>query len=197
MVEVRAELAGLDEAERRVVILRSALRDLRPFWPRLVPVFVRWMREQFESEGAWGGETWAPLSPAYAARKARRYPGKRILVATGDLRKAASTPRRLVTASTLTLIIDDSKMAHGYGDARSVRSHRRVRGTPTRPERAVAPFHQFGGGSAEVAQIARQSIEGRPPRRRIVPDVLPADAVTEVAALANDYVRELAARLGL
>lgn len=196
-MEIFAELAGLDSTERRVVLLREALRDLRPFWPRLIPVFIRWMRLQFESEGAWGGEEWAPLSPAYAAAKARRYPGKRILVATGDLRRAASSPRRITSAQSLTLVIDDSNMAHGYGDARSVSSRRRVRGTPTRANRAVGPFHQFGGGSSEVAQIAASSIEGRPPRRRIIPDLLPADAQSDVAALADGYVRETAARLGL
>jgi hypothetical protein len=96
-----------DDDERGLQRLGALLLDLRPFWPKVVPIFVGWMRRQFETEGAWAGHPWAPLSPAYAARKARMYgPGKGILVAEGDLRKAASFPIRHATPTSLTLEID-------------------------------------------------------------------------------------------
>lgn len=53
------------------------LRDLRGLWPRLVPLFIGFERQQFETEGAAGGEPWAPfeawrmhvlLRAGYAAR---------------------------------------------------------------------------------------------------------------------------------
>jgi hypothetical protein len=73
----------------------------------LVPIFIGWMGEQFASEGGWGGQTWAPLSPAYAVWKSQNYPGRSILIRDGTLRRAASSPRREATPRTLTLWIDD------------------------------------------------------------------------------------------
>lgn len=40
----------------------------------------------FSSRGGVIGEGWKPLSPAYAAQKAKRYPGRGILEATGKMR---------------------------------------------------------------------------------------------------------------
>ncbi len=70
---------------------------------------MQWMGEQFATEGAWGGEPWAPLSPGYALAKAGRFPGRGILYATGQLRRAASSPQRQATADSLTLRIVDFK----------------------------------------------------------------------------------------
>lgn len=100
----------------------AMIGNLLPFWPKLVPLFIGWMREQFESEGAYGGDPWAPLTPEYAARKAEMYPGKGILVATGELRGAASRPQRVMTPTALILRVDDSGTSHG----------------------SVLPFHQAG-----------------------------------------------------
>jgi hypothetical protein len=170
-----AEIEGLAENERALALLVAGLTDLRPFWPLVVPVFIRWMAEQFETEGEWGGEHWAPLSPDYLARKMQLYPGKPILQATGDLRQAASRPRRRATPQFLELIIDDSGYQHG-------------RGSP----RAVAPYQQFGGGSREIG-----GSEGRPPRREIIPDELPPGAIADLDRLAESYVQDLARRVGL
>ena len=170
-----AEIEGLEENERALALLLAGLTDLRPFWPMVVPAFIRWMREQFNTEGDWGGEHWAPLFPDYLARKMRLYPGKPILQATSDLRQAASRPRRRALPQFLELIIDDSEYTHG-------------RSTP----RSVGPYHQFGGGSAEIG-----GQEGRPPRRPLIPDVLPPEAVVELNELAEIYVRGLARRVGL
>lgn len=108
--EFTVRVAGDDEARRRLAQFELFLEDLRPFWPLLVPVFIGWMRDQFSSEGGWGGQQWAPLSPAYAVEKARTHPGRSILIREGDLRRAASEPRREATPRTLTLWIDDPKV---------------------------------------------------------------------------------------
>lgn len=42
---------------------------------------------QFDSEGGYGSGGWPALSPAYAAWKAKHYPGAPILVRTGALRE--------------------------------------------------------------------------------------------------------------
>ncbi len=109
MADWSVEVRGDEDAERRLGQLAVLLRDLRSFWPKVVPLFVGWMREQFGSEGAWGGAPWAPLSPGYALWKAGRYPGRGILYATGQLRRAASSPQRTATADSLTLRIVDAK----------------------------------------------------------------------------------------
>jgi hypothetical protein len=110
------EVTGDEVLRAKLEKLGTLLSDFRLFAPLLVPVFIGWMGAQFSSEGGWGGQTWAPLSPGYAVEKARTHPGRTILIRDGGLRRAASSPRREVTPRTLTLWIDD----------------------------AVAPFHQEG-----------------------------------------------------
>ena len=91
---LRAYIDGLDKAQKGLLELGLAMRDLRPFWPRLVPVYISWIGEQFDIEGAFFGSGWEALSPAYAAWKSVAFPGKRILSMMGPLRKAATSPTR-------------------------------------------------------------------------------------------------------
>lgn len=102
-------VTGDDAYRKKLAQFELFLEDLRPFWPSLVPIFIGWMGAQFSSEGGWGGQTWAPLSPAYAVEKARTHPGRTILIRDGAMRRAASEPRREATPRTLTLWIDDPK----------------------------------------------------------------------------------------
>lgn len=121
MSEVTVDLTGYSENEQALTRLVASLTDLRLFWPMVVPIFIRWMRDQFESEGDWGGERWAELTPAYAVRKAMLYPGKSILIANGDLRDAASRPTREVSPTRLVLTIEDEKAGyHQEGTDRMV-----------------------------------------------------------------------------
>lgn len=93
-------------ALRDLEYLARFLVDLRSFWPMLSRAFVGWMSEQFETEGAsWTGG-WQELSEPYATWKADHFPGKGILSMYGDLRRAATTPRREATPRTLLLTID-------------------------------------------------------------------------------------------
>lgn len=120
------EIDGSDayDASRRMRQLQLVLSDFRPFWPMLVPMFVRWMGQQFASEGAFlNGARWVPLSPTYAAYKAVRYPGRSILYAEGDMRRAASMPQRVENTPTrFTLRIQDPKIGfHQAGDGVPVR----------------------------------------------------------------------------
>lgn len=105
----------VDDEQAMKMLNRAAhiMSDLRGFWPLVVPLFIQWMKRQFDTEGAYASGGWAQLTPEYAAWKALHYPGKGILQATGQLRQAASKPRRVVTPRSLTLIIDDSGPHHG------------------------------------------------------------------------------------
>jgi hypothetical protein len=99
-------------SQERIQRLAVFLTDLRSFWPLVVPLATGWWRRQFESEGEFGGQRWAPLSPDYAAWKETHYPGKGILQRTGDMKRAASAPARAVTPTSLTLTIEDDKLQY-------------------------------------------------------------------------------------
>ncbi len=66
----------------------NAAKDMRPAWQSLAARFTRMEAKQFGSQGGFGSGGWAPLSPRYAAWKAKHYPGKGILVRTGELRRS-------------------------------------------------------------------------------------------------------------
>jgi hypothetical protein len=107
VTEYRLTLEGLSEHERSLLQLELLLRDLRSLWPRVVPLAISWLSRQFESEGAFFlGHQWAPLSPEYLRRKTLRFGSKPILSAEGDLRRAATSPKRTVTPTSLTLTIE-------------------------------------------------------------------------------------------
>ena len=109
---ITVRVTGDDAYRNKLAQLELFISDLRTFWPLLVPVVGGWMRSQFESEGAWGGQQWSPLTPVYAAEKARTHPGRTILIRDGTLRRAASQMRREQTPRTLTMWIDDPVAAY-------------------------------------------------------------------------------------
>lgn len=169
-MEIRFNLEGFDAYEQALIRLIAMLRDLRPFWPRLAPIFVGWMRERFATQGEFGGDAWAPLNPAYLARKMTMYPGKGILYASGDLRQAASRPRRLATPTSITFEVDDSAYTHGSGTNRSVVEYHQ-QGSSTMPARPVIP------ATWNTA--------------------LPFELQKEVEEEAELWINEMAAKLGL
>lgn len=80
MAEVGFEFAGRAKVLGLIAAARAAVGDLRPFWREFFIPDVRQMyREQFDTEGARGGQKWRPLSPKYASWKAANFPGKTIL----------------------------------------------------------------------------------------------------------------------
>lgn len=167
MAEIRFDFAGFSEYERALVRMLAALSDLRLFWPRLVPVWVGWMRQRFETEGEFGGEPWAPLSATYLAIKQRLYPGKGILYASGQLRQETSRPQRVVTPRTLTFIIPD----FGRDDGTQMDPDWFQKGNDNTPPRPIIP---------EQWNVA-----------------LPSVMQAEVDALAEEWVQEMSVKLGL
>lgn len=141
-MDVSITTSGFSENERALRGFAAAMTDLRPFWPLVIPLFIQWMRQQFESEGAWGGDPWAQLDPDYAAYKAERHPGKGILIAEGDLRQAASRPARTVTPRSLTLTIIDPKVEFHQG------------GTDKMPARPVIPAALPAQADRQLTEVA-------------------------------------------
>jgi hypothetical protein len=140
--------------------------DLRPWlWPTIIPLFIGWMREQFATEGEFGGARWEPLSEQYRLWKEAHYPNRGILYATGDLRKAASLPKRRATPTMLELTVDDSGYAHGRGEAR-----------------AVLPYHQDG-------------TDRMPARPLLFGDPLPHEAAEQLHARVEEAADAMLVRI--
>lgn len=126
-----------DDANRELNVIATGLADLRLFWPMLVPVVTGWWRRQFESQGAFAGAPWAPLSPAYGAWKATKRPGKPILQFDGDMKDAVSRPRRSQTPISLTLSVDDPKLGYHQEGKGSLPKREVIFGDPLPPLAAL------------------------------------------------------------
>lgn len=136
-----------EDAARRLRGMAALLLDFRPFWPSVVRLFRAWMRDQFASEGGWGGHPWAPLSPAYAAWKAVHHPGRGILVLSGTMRNRATAP--VVTVAPLDLMLTVKSEYAGYHQA----------GTRYMPARPLIPDTIPAAAMYEVEQAADRYVD--------------------------------------
>lgn len=125
-IDIRVDKADADRQLQRIAL---GLSDLRSFWPRVNSLFIGWMKQQFDTEGAYAGRPWQPLAASTLARKARLGRRLNILQETGQARMAASRPERFATPRSLTLVIDDSGPAHGP----VLQFHQTGDGVPARP----------------------------------------------------------------
>ena len=81
------QIEGNIELSRNLTQLDANMKDWTPEFRETGEYLKGFFSEQvFDTEGSVFGEPWAPLSPAYAARKAKKYPGKGILVASGKMK---------------------------------------------------------------------------------------------------------------
>lgn len=77
------EVLGEEVVSRRLLRFEGNVKDARPAFRRIAPLLEAATLRRFESEGAYGGEKWAPLAASTLARKPA---GQGILVASGRLR---------------------------------------------------------------------------------------------------------------
>lgn len=84
---MRAELMGTDAAQRAFDTLSRRMSDLSPAWRELLADWKAQQKTVFASEGASIGAHWPPLSPRYAAWKAKHFGGQ-MLVRSGSLKAA-------------------------------------------------------------------------------------------------------------
>lgn len=115
MISIRVTTVGDTTPQRLTGMLHAfdrGIQDWTPAWPKVIERFRTQEERRFATENVGGPSgRYAALSPAYARRKAIRYPGAPILTATGRLRAslAASgagsvieqSPRRLFMGSTV------------------------------------------------------------------------------------------------
>jgi phage gpG-like protein len=82
---IHVNVPNTDAWTRYLAELIGRAKDLQPVLETFGAYMVTGsLQRNFEAEGR--PAPWAPLSPLYAARKARRYPGRPILVASGQMR---------------------------------------------------------------------------------------------------------------
>jgi phage gpG-like protein len=135
--------------------VRAGLMDLSPAWRGPVrEIFFTMMREQFKQEGAYTGEKWVPLNPAYAAWKARKYPDKGILQRMGYLHDS-------LTGSTEWSVFRSGPSFAEYG-TRLVYAATHQYGDASRniPQRQVIPTLSKAEGS-RIADALLAFILGR------------------------------------
>ena len=125
MLNFSVEVDGIVEMDRGFNRVEQFISDFRSRWPEVARVFYRIESEQFASQGAAGASgLWAPLSKAYAAYKAVRFPNQPILRATNSLfdsmtRMDASDSIFRPTATDLTIGTQrEGATAHQRGSGR-------------------------------------------------------------------------------
>ncbi len=155
-MELTFDLSGFSAYEAALVRLIAMLRDLRPFWPRLQPLYAEWVREQFGTEGEYLlGHGWEPLSEDYMAWKMQHYPGKGILYATGQLYGQVTRPRRVATPTTLIWYVDPFPRREGT----TMDPAWFQEGTDRMPQRAIFPEELLPRQRAEVEAAAELWID--------------------------------------
>lgn len=82
---ITISIEGSEQATYMLRGIEQGINDLRPIWKDVDTIFRAFMRQIFQSEGAYGGSKWRALNPAYAARKARQWGARPILQASGAL----------------------------------------------------------------------------------------------------------------
>lgn len=92
MFQLRFDLDGDVQLSRYLDIMAENLSDFRPLFEDISDDFRSTMSGIFSGEGAFEGNSkWAPLSPAYKEWKAKKFPGKPILQAKGNLMKSLTS----------------------------------------------------------------------------------------------------------
>ena len=89
MLTISWSIEGEKQLVRRLRGIRVEAADWRPAFDQasreLRGIFAN---DVFQSQGRAIGTRWPPLKPSYAAQKARQYPGKGMLEATGQMRQS-------------------------------------------------------------------------------------------------------------
>lgn len=130
MIEIRVSTYG--DAQQMSGMIRGvkvAVQNLRPAFPHVVRRLKAQLARHFKAEG--GGSPsgrWEPLSPSYAARKQRRFPGRPILEATGLLKES------LVGSGTGSIVVYGARSVF-VGSAVSYGIYHQT-GTGSMPRRA-------------------------------------------------------------
>lgn len=85
-------LEGEKQLSRKLLILSERVKDWTPAFKKTADYLQEtFQNDVFSSQGGVIDERWSPLKQAYAAQKAKKYPGKGVLEATGAMRNGFMT----------------------------------------------------------------------------------------------------------
>jgi len=105
-VRLQISLAGDVQLDRQLLRFADRTDDMTAPFTAIAADLTKVEKSQFRTQGRYSGG-WEALSPRYAARKARKYPGAKILHADGTLeasltRDGARGAVREITRDSLT-----------------------------------------------------------------------------------------------
>jgi phage gpG-like protein len=87
-MEIKFDIHGDEQLKRSLSRFGEHAKDLSEPFREIVKDFHKIERRQFETEGSYGSGGWQPLSPRYAEWKAKKYPGRPIMVLSGLLKES-------------------------------------------------------------------------------------------------------------
>lgn len=109
MIRLKPELVNDKRFPRFLTNISKRIQDWRSFW---LTAWLPWYQQEIQQNFATEGELvggWPDLSPAYAAWKARHFPGRKIMERTGRLRESlapgASGPDTVIQVRPLQAVI--------------------------------------------------------------------------------------------
>src|ERR1700712_1763880 len=117
MIKMNISLTGVKEFEGSLDRIRDVVSDFTPELRDIGEWYIDFLQNDvFETEGGVYGSSWQSLNSKYAAQKAKKYPGRGILEASGRMR----TSWKLYTASQYALITNGAAYAiyHQEGTSR-------------------------------------------------------------------------------
>lgn len=87
-MDFEVDVSGVKDLQGRLTRLKASLLD----WSSAMRAVGQSFKEYystvpFASRGSVFGDTWPDLNPAYKSQKAKKYPGRPILVRTGAMQK--------------------------------------------------------------------------------------------------------------
>ena len=142
MIDLRLEVNGTKQVEQKLHIAADHISDFSPAFRDIKNSFIRYQRQEFASQGAYGGFAFAPLSPKYAKWKAKNHPGKRILEISGDLRKSMTSGLQVVTSPRRMVMWSDSTIAGYHQDGTEKMPARKMVAVPREEKRDWVRFLQ-------------------------------------------------------
>jgi phage gpG-like protein len=87
-VDIVFDIRGDEQLRRSLSRFGEHAKDLSEPFREIVKDFYKVEKKQFESEGGYGSGGWQPLSPRYAAWKAKKHPGRPLMVVSGLLKES-------------------------------------------------------------------------------------------------------------
>ncbi len=115
---MQLSLSGVEEFEGSLNRMREVIGDFTPELGEIGEWYMGFIQNDvFETEGGAIGESWAELNTAYAQNKAKSYPGRGVLEASGKMRSSW----KLYTTSHYALIENGTDYAkhHQEGTSRA------------------------------------------------------------------------------